>query len=89
MSEKCEHKNFSAAVAVNRLEDTGRFVADIAIRCLDCGIPFQFMGLEPGLRLDGASVSLDGLEAKIGIHPQGLRPTPLQILQGINIKQFN
>lgn len=86
---KCQHHNFDAKVRVARIEDTGRFMAEIRINCLDCGVPMQFMGLEPGFSFDGAHMSLDGLEANIGIHPEGLRPNPLQHLQGYTFKNFN
>lgn len=86
-SAPCKHLNFDADVRIARMEDTGRFVAEIRIKCLDCGVPMQFMGLEPGFNFDGATVSLDGLEANIGIHPQGVRPTPLQGLMGHRFKE--
>lgn len=73
----CKHMNFSAQVNVARLEDTGRFMAEITIRCSECDRPFQFLGLEPGIDTDGARVSIDGLEANIAISPQGVRPSPL------------
>jgi hypothetical protein len=85
----CEHHNFEAAVRVARIEDKGRFMAEIRIHCKDCGTPMQFMGLEPGLNFDGATVSLDGLEANIGIHPQGQRPKPMQKLMGYSVKSHN
>lgn len=84
MGERCAHMNFSANVVVNRIEDKGRFAADIRIRCADCGLPFQFMGLEPGLDANGARVSLDGLEARMAICPQGQLPSPMDGFQ-INI----
>ena len=74
----CKHMNFSAQVNVARLEDIGRFLAEITVKCSECGLPFQFHGLEPGLDLGGARVSIDGLEANIAISPQGARPSPLQ-----------
>lgn len=77
--------NFSAHVAVNRIEDKGRFAADVRIRCADCGLPFQFMGLEPGIDMNGARVSLDGLEARMAICPQGQQPSPADAL-AINIR---
>ena len=55
----CEHQNFDAKVRVARIEDKGRFMAEIRITCLDCGTPMQFMGLKPGLDFNGATVSLD------------------------------
>ena len=74
----CEHKDFRAKVGVARLEDTKQFMAEITISCADCGLPFQFLGLEPGLDTHGARMSLDGLEANIAIVPQGAVPNPLQ-----------
>lgn len=84
----CEHKNFAAKVRVARLEDSGRFMAEIRITCQDCGKPFQFLGLEPGLDLDGARVSIDGLEANIAICPEGARPSPLQRM-AFNVTKFD
>jgi hypothetical protein len=74
----CTHLNFSASVGVARLEDRGGFMAEIKVHCADCGIPFQFLGLEPGLDLHGARVSLDCLEANIAIAPQGTWPSHVQ-----------
>lgn len=78
MSGTCKHMNFSASVGVARLEDTGGFMAEIRVQCAECGLPFQFLGLEPGIDMQGARVSIDGLEANIAIVPQGARPNPLQ-----------
>lgn len=90
MTEKsCPHLNFEASVNVIRIKDKGRFVAEIHIRCKDCETPFQFMGLNPGFDFDGATVSLDGLEANIGIYPNGVRPNPLQDLMGYTVKSTN
>jgi hypothetical protein len=85
----CKHEAFDALVAVALIEDKGRFMAEVRVSCRDCGTPMQFMGLEPGLNYNGATVSLDGLEARIGIHPQGQRPNPLQALQGYTVKNHN
>lgn len=82
----CKHENFDASVSVARLEDVGRFMAEIRITCKDCGVPMQFMGLEPGINLEGATVSLDGLQANIAMHSKGLRPNPLQQLMGYTIR---
>lgn len=85
----CQHKEFNARVRVARIEDKGRFMAEIRISCSECGVPMQFMGLEPGLNYEGATVSLDGLEANIAIHPEGQRPNPLQSLMGYTVEKFN
>jgi hypothetical protein len=65
----CEHKDFEAHVAVNRMEDTGQFAADVHIRCKDCETPFQFLGLPTGLNSEGAAVSVDATEARLAIAP--------------------
>ena len=77
MGDKCQHEAFSAKVNVARLEDKGLFMAEIRVVCDQCGIPFQFLGLEPGLDLQGARVSIDGLEANLAICPRGQKPSPL------------
>lgn len=77
MADPCKHMNFHAQVNVARLEDSGRFMAEVRIRCAECNRPFQFMGLEPGVDLSGARVSVNGLEANLAICPQGQEPSPL------------
>ncbi len=83
----CKHMNFRAQVKVARLEDVGQFMAEITIHCEECKQPFQFLGLEPGIDLQGARVSLDGLEANIAICPKGSRPSPLQRI-AFNVNRF-
>lgn len=77
----CKHMEFDAMVRVARLEDSGQFMADITVKCRECGIPMQFLGLEPGLDLQGARVSVDGLEAHLAIAPLGTQPSPLDRIQ--------
>lgn len=85
----CEHEVFSALVAVNRIEDIGRFVAEVTIFCVGCGKKFQFAGIEPGFNYNAPTVSLDGLEANLPIFPEGERPNPLQVLGGYTVKGHN
>ena len=73
----CKHESFSSQVAVHRLEDTSQFLAEIKIECAQCHLPFQFLGLAPGLDLRGAAMDLDGLEARLAIVPQGEELSPL------------
>jgi hypothetical protein len=85
---KCAHMNFSADVIVARLEDSGRFMAEVKVKCADCGEPFQFLGLEPGLDLSGARVSIDGLEANMAIAPTSQVMSPLQkMVASVETKQ--
>lgn len=85
----CKHLKFAADVRVARIEDIGRFVAEIRVRCTDCGKPFQFQGMQPGMNFTGPTVSLDGLEASLPIFPDGQQPNPLQNLMGYTIKNTN
>ena len=72
----CPHMNFQARVTVNRLEDVGRFTADVMIVCADCAEPFQFLGLKPGVSSSGAYCSMDGLEARLAILPNSQVMSP-------------
>lgn len=81
----CEHNDFQASVTVNSLQGV-RFVAEIRIQCKDCGTPFVFYGLEAGLNIDGASVSMDGTEARISIGPQGEKLPEYKGPRGFSIK---
>lgn len=85
MGDKCVHMNFTANVTVNRLEDNGQFNADVTIKCAECGIPFRFLGLPMGMNLQGAAVSVDGLEARLAILPQARVPGPLEGFTGYSI----
>lgn len=80
---KCEHMDFNASVAVGRILDDetkklSRFTADIRVECAECGQKFRFLGLQPGYDPQGARCSLDGLEARIAITPEGMKASPLQ-----------
>lgn len=79
----CQHLNFAAEVGVNRLTESEGgpvkgYCADVRIKCAECNLPFQFLGLEPGYDSQGARVSLDGLQANIALTPQGVAPNPFQ-----------
>jgi hypothetical protein len=84
MNEKqllCPHLNFSARVEVNRIEDTGRFMADISISCSDCGLPFSFKGLPQGLDVEGATVSPGGTEGRFALAPGELAIETTQVFR--------
>jgi len=69
--KNCPHEVFKAEVDVNRLVDTGRFQADVRIKCEQCGTPFRFIGLPCGLDLNGAATNPDATEARLSIAPKG------------------
>lgn len=73
---KCDHKNFEADVAVNRVTegDAGpviRFMADVRVKCAECGTPSRFIGLPAGMDYNSPCVSVDACEARMPIAPKG------------------
>lgn len=85
MKMDCEHKDFKATVSVGRIEDIGRFVADITIECAYCKLPFRFLGLPMGMNYDGATINVDGTELRAGIAPYGQSPPPVAGVSGYKI----
>lgn len=79
----CIHEHFRAEVDVHRLEDTGRFMADVRISCSQCGLPFQFLGVRAGLDMNGVSVDLEGTELRIALRPADAVPDPLRQMLGV------
>lgn len=72
MSEPpCEHLQFRVDASVNFLQDNNRYMLDLRVTCEKCGKPFRFLGLSAGVDLDGAAVSVDGLEGHFAIAPKG------------------
>lgn len=69
----CKHERFEARVAINRMIDTGRFMADVTVKCADCHEPFHFIGVDMGLSMLTPRVSVDGLELRAPIAP-GISP---------------
>lgn len=67
----CPHEGFRATVDVNRLEDVAAFIADVRIACLQCDEAFRFLGVPAGVRFDGPAVSIDELELRAPIEPEG------------------
>ena len=83
----CKHAaNHTAEVRIAVLQDTGRFMAEVRIRCAECGVAFQFLGLPLGLNLDGATMSVDGEEARLAVAPVGRVMRPLEGLSGLGVK---
>lgn len=70
----CKHNIFQGDVKVGRLIDTDNgpvngFVAEVRVNCVDCGMPFQWIGLERGLHYGKPTVSADGFELRAPITP--------------------
>lgn len=73
-SAKCQHAEFLARVEVVQHPAVGhetRYMAEVTIVCMKCGIPMRFLGLPQGLDLAGASVSPDGREGRFACVPEG------------------
>lgn len=66
----CPHADFQASVSVHRFLDTGKFMADVLVRCARCGEPFRFVGVPSGLDFERPMCSIDGLELRAPIEPQ-------------------
>ena len=83
----CEHTDFEANVAVARINDTGRFMADVTVKCAGCGTPMKFLGLPLGLDMNSATVNFDGTEARLAIHPAGETVPPINGVEGFSIRK--
>ena len=46
-TQTCKHMQFDAQCCVARLEESGRFMLEVKVHCVDCGTSFQFLGLQP------------------------------------------
>jgi hypothetical protein len=68
---ECKHESFDAHVSVGRMEDTGRFMADVKITCTECNEPFRFLGVPPGISWERPACSIDSLELHAPIEPEG------------------
>ena len=67
---QCQHRNFEAAVNVDRIEHIGQFVVEIEVWCKDCETPFTFEGLPVGLDYTQPTVSLNLTEARLPMVPK-------------------
>jgi len=84
--QTCEHPDFEAQVIVIRLEDSGRFNADLKIWCAACSLPFEFPeSTAIGIDLGGIARSVSGQELRVALRPatqpddwadRDLRPHP-------------
>lgn len=62
---QCQHMSFKAKVDVIRIEDTGMKYAELTIKCVDCGSPAQFRGLQYGSTPAAPTVSPDCQEVRL------------------------
>ncbi len=74
----CEHMNFRGDVQVMRLTDDDQvtgYSAEIKIKCMDCDMPFHFVGVAGGLSSRKPMVGFGGEELRAPIKP-GLNLSP-------------
>lgn len=71
----CEHNNFQVSAKVGRLTKSDEdstvvgYVADIEIHCIDCFMPFSFIGLPIGINNKYPTVNYDATELRAPIKP--------------------
>jgi hypothetical protein len=77
----CQHENFDAYVAVNRINKDGEdpgiivaYLADVKVSCRDCGQPFEFFGIPLGMSFYQPTMSINGQEAHIPLVLPGTEP---------------
>ena len=70
----CKHENFRVDANVARLEDVGAFSVDLRIKCTDCDMPFEWVGLPAGFSHYQPSVNIDAQEMRAPIVPLGGKP---------------
>lgn len=71
----CSHEKFDAAVQVATVRQTQDRMAQIQIRCVDCGMPFEFTGLRSQrnrIHVQEPCRSDDGLMAYLPMKSFGL-----------------
>lgn len=72
----CEHLNFDGSIGVHRLSTVvdgpiDAYCAEVRIKCSDCGLPFEFIGVPQGLSGKQPMASIDFQELNCPIAPQG------------------
>lgn len=65
----CSHDGFTGEVKIARLDDTGQFVAEIQVRCAECGLPFRFLGPPTGLSFAHPTVDVPATTLHAPIAP--------------------
>jgi hypothetical protein len=67
----CKHENFRVDAKVARIEDVGAFSVDLRIWCMDCNLPFEWVGLPGGFSHYQPCANIDCQEMRAPIVPQG------------------
>lgn len=72
--DTCEHKSFHAKVNVGRLSEKEggpitQYTAEVEIKCNECGLPFEFIGVANGFSPDRPMASADFKTLNVPIRP--------------------
>ena len=65
----CAHLDFDCFVSVTRYKKTGEFEADLTIQCLECGMPFAFVGVPGGISSLRPTTDITTMELRMPIKP--------------------
>lgn len=72
----CKHEQFYCTANVFRLheeddetKDVKSYSMDVKVHCVQCGTPFEFIGLPLGLSPHQPMASFDATEARMPIRP--------------------
>lgn len=71
----CQHLNFETGAKVARLHEDGRpevitgYRLDLVVRCKECGLPFEFVGLPGGYNMLSPTANIDATELRCPIQP--------------------
>lgn len=68
--QDCGHALFASRVDVTRLLDSGKFIAEVMVACVECHEKFRFLGPEAGLNWRCPTVSIDGTTLHAPIEPE-------------------
>ena len=75
MLDNCLHKKFVVDAKVGRLtkdDDSDKVIGyscDIKVKCAECGLPFEWIGLPVGIDTQKPTVSFGNLELRTRIKP--------------------
>jgi hypothetical protein len=87
MNKDCAHtKTHTTTTEINHFADSGGYMVEIGVKCGECGQPFRFLGLPLGLNLNGATISIDGLTARLAVAPANRSLHPLEGVTGFGVK---
>ncbi len=81
----CEHRNYKAAVRVFNMEDSGARMAEIRIRCAECDLPMEFVGVPVGCEFYRVTSDLSAQCLNAPIVPLGERQKQGLIGYSLNI----